>query len=129
MPSGICSRARAALPHFAGRVQPALRPPMVSGMWQMLRHHACTAAALLPPDCAMLCPAPVQPVWMVINLQGKIKGSYTAEKMIEFTRRGTLGGAQLALGMDRNLPYNARQVRGSVTLALTPGAVDCAMWC
>lgn len=26
------------------------------------------------------------------------------------THRGTLGGAQLVLGMDRNLPYNARQV-------------------
>jgi hypothetical protein len=52
----------------------------------------------------------MQPVWMVINLQGKIKGSYTAEKMLEFCRRGTLGGAQLVLGMDRNLPYNARQV-------------------
>jgi hypothetical protein len=47
---------------------------------------------------------------MVVNLQGKIKGSYTTDKMVEFCRRGTLGGAQLVLGLDRNLPYNARQV-------------------
>jgi hypothetical protein len=61
----------------------------------------------------------MQPVWMVINLQGKIKGSYTAEKMQEFCRRGTLGGAQLVLGMDRNLPYNSRQVGATAGTAPT----------
>ncbi|KAF8055283.1 PAS2 [Scenedesmus sp. PABB004] len=50
-----------------------------------------------------------QPVWMVVNLQGKIKGSYTADKMLEFCRRGTLSAAQAVLGIDRNLPYVARQ--------------------
>jgi hypothetical protein len=73
---------------------------------------------LLPFLSSVLCflhpkPRPhlgLQPVWMVVNLQGKIKGSYTTDKMVEFCRRGTLGGAQLVLGLDRNLPYNARQV-------------------
>ncbi|WIA44621.1 hypothetical protein OEZ86_007339 [Tetradesmus obliquus] len=50
-----------------------------------------------------------QPVWMVVNLQGKIKGSYTADKMLEFCRRGTLSAAQMVLGIDKNLPYVARQ--------------------
>eukprot|EP00775_Hariotina_reticulata_P007291 gene7291-7504_t len=50
-----------------------------------------------------------QPVWMVVNLQGKIKGSYTSDKMLEFCRRGTLSAAQLVLGIDKNLPYVARQ--------------------
>lgn len=44
------------------------------------------------------------------DLQGKIKGSYTADKMLEFCRRGTLSAAQLVLGIDKNLPYVARQV-------------------
>jgi len=51
-----------------------------------------------------------QPVWMVVNLQGKIKGSYTAEKMIEFCKRGTLSARQMVLGIDRDLPYVLRQV-------------------
>ncbi|KAI8472520.1 MAG: hypothetical protein J3K34DRAFT_503549 [Monoraphidium minutum] len=50
-----------------------------------------------------------QPVWMVVNLQGKIKGSYTADKMMEFARRGTLSAEQLVLGIDRDLPYALRQ--------------------
>ncbi|WIA24133.1 hypothetical protein OEZ85_013728 [Tetradesmus obliquus] len=50
-----------------------------------------------------------QPVWMVVNLQGKIKGSYTTDKMLEFCRRGTLSAAQMVLGIDKNLPYVARQ--------------------
>jgi hypothetical protein len=44
-------------------------------------------------------------------MQGKIKGSYTPEKMLEFFRRGTLSASQLLLGIDQNLPYSARQVR------------------
>jgi hypothetical protein len=69
---------------------------------------------LAAPYCAVVCcaltcfVAPVLRCALCI-LQGKIKGSYTADKMIEFCRRGTLGGAQLVLGLDRNLPYNARQ--------------------
>jgi len=51
-----------------------------------------------------------QPVWMVVNLQGKIKGSYTADKMIEFCKRGTLSARQMVLGIDRDLPYVLRQV-------------------
>jgi hypothetical protein len=47
----------------------------------------------------------------VVITQGKIKGSYTAEKMLEFCRRGTLSAAQMVLGIDKNLPYVARQVR------------------
>ncbi len=43
-------------------------------------------------------------------LQGKIKGSYTCDKMAEFVRRGTLSASQLVLGIDRNLSYIARQV-------------------
>lgn len=43
-------------------------------------------------------------------VQGKIKGSYTPEKMLEFCRRGTLSPSQLLLGIDQNLPYLARQV-------------------
>jgi hypothetical protein len=42
--------------------------------------------------------------------QGKIKGSYTADKMIEFCRRGTLSANQLVLGIDKDLPYALRQV-------------------
>jgi hypothetical protein len=62
--------------------------------------------------------------------QGKIKGSYTPEKMLEFCRRGTLSPSQLLLGIDQNLPYLARQVgwtcgvrRGAclVVRALMPG--------
>jgi hypothetical protein len=30
--------------------------------------------------------------------------------MLEFCRRGTLSAAQLVLGIDKNLPYVARQV-------------------
>lgn len=37
--------------------------------------------------CLLLFLCYLQPVWMVINLEGKIKGSYTADKMVEFTRR------------------------------------------
>eukprot|EP00877_Chromochloris_zofingiensis_P010870 jgi/Chrzof1/6036/Cz17g03070.t1 len=50
-----------------------------------------------------------QPVWMVVNLQGKIKGSYTADKMTEFCKRGTLSARQMVLGIDKNLPYVLRQ--------------------
>ena len=46
---------------------------------------------------------------MVVNLQGKIKGSYTADKMAEFCRRGTLSARQMVLGIDRDLPYVLRQ--------------------
>jgi len=53
-----------------------------------------------------------QPVWMVVNLQGKIKGSYAADKMVEFVRRGTLSARQLVLGIDRDLPYILRQELG-----------------
>jgi hypothetical protein len=31
--------------------------------------------------------------------------------MLEFCRRGTLSAAQTVLGIDKNLPYVARQVR------------------
>jgi len=64
-----------------------------------------------------------QPVWMVVNLQGKIKGSYTAEKMIEFCKRGTLSARQMVLGIDRDLPYMLRQVRAS-----KPGGVGVNLW-
>jgi hypothetical protein len=43
-------------------------------------------------------------------MQGKIKGSYTAAKMVEFCRRGTLSARQGVLGIDRDLPYALRQV-------------------
>jgi hypothetical protein len=46
----------------------------------------------------------------MVGPQGKIKGSYTAEKMLNFCRRGTLSASQLLLGIDLNLPYLARQV-------------------
>jgi hypothetical protein len=57
------------------------------------------------------------------NLQGKIKGSYTADKMIEFCRRGTLSARQLVLGIDRDLPYALRQVRRAwpLTRRIGPG--------
>lgn len=47
---------------------------------------------------------------LLLNVQGKIKGSYTPDKMLEFCRRGTLSSTQLLLGIDQNLPYLARQV-------------------
>ena len=53
------------------------------------------------------------PVWMVVNLQGKIKGSYTCDKMAEFCKRGTLSARQMVLGIDRDLPYMLRQARVS----------------
>ncbi|KIZ05139.1 hypothetical protein MNEG_2822 [Monoraphidium neglectum] len=64
-----------------------------------------------------------QPVWMVVNLQSKIKGSYTADKMMEFCKRGTLSGRQLVLGIDRDLPYLLRQDLGFYT-ALGQLALD-----
>jgi hypothetical protein len=64
---------------------------------------------LLTGDCGV---SSQQPVWMVVNLQGKIKGSYSASKMVEFSRRGTLSAAQLILGIDKDLPYVSRQVGG-----------------
>jgi hypothetical protein len=64
---------------------------------------------LLTGDCGV---ASQQPVWMVVNLKGKIKGSYSASKMLEFSRRGTLSSAQLILGIDKDLPYVSRQVGG-----------------
>jgi hypothetical protein len=44
--------------------------------------------------------------------QGKIKGSYAAEKMLEFVRRGTLSARQQVLGIDRDLSYVLRQELG-----------------
>jgi hypothetical protein len=53
----------------------------------------------LPPPPSLACPN-----------QGKIKGSYTADKMVEFCKRGTLSARQMVLGIDRDLPYVMRQV-------------------
>jgi len=50
---------------------------------------------------------------LCVCLQGRIKGSYTPVKMMEFCMRGTLSSTQLLLGIDHNLPYLARQVRRS----------------
>lgn len=65
----------------------------------LLHRPACPSCSVL---LATMCPTP--------TLQGKIKGSYTAEKMLEFCRRGTLSSSQLLLGIDQNVPYLARQV-------------------
>jgi hypothetical protein len=52
---------------------------------------------------------PPKPRFFPQSPQGKIKGSYTADKMIEFCKRGTLSARQMVLGIDRDLPYVLRQ--------------------
>lgn len=59
------------------------------------------------------------------SVQGKIKGSYTASKMLEFSVRGTLSSAQLVLGIDKDLPYTARQVSHNVGQGATLGGEYC----
>lgn len=63
------------------------RPPSVLTTAAPAAFCVCVPASVPLPAA----PAHLQPVWMVINLEGKIKGSYTADKMIEFTRRCVCG--------------------------------------
>lgn len=73
-----------------------------------LPHTLITSVTHHCPCCTCVCCPPRLPPSP--SLQGKIKGSYTASKMFEFSVRGTLSNAQLVLGIDKDLPYTARQV-------------------
>lgn len=108
----------------------ALRCPCIS-MHACILHLSCSTVqawlCMLSPPC-LLCRKHQQGTnalpLLLLNVQGKIKGSYTPDKMLEFCRRGTLSSTQLLLGIDQNLPYLARQVcvmhcfigQGSVTV-------------
>jgi hypothetical protein len=103
-----CSVVTASLLSLPAHAQ----PPQPS--FTLRANHHC-------PCCVLVC-CPLPPP---LSYQGKIKGSYTASKMLEFSVRGTLSSAQLVLGIDKDLPYLARQVRGrdeTMAVALRVGA-------
>lgn len=78
----------------------------------LLRGSCCVACTVALPPCPTAAPAKsLCCCWCCCcRAQGKIKGSYTPDKMLDFCRRGTLSSSQLLLGIDQNLPYLARQV-------------------
>lgn len=67
----------------------------------------------MPPVCCQQLFATPPMLCVFACLQGRIKGSYTPVKMMEFCMLGTLSPTQLLLGIDHNLPYLARQVMTS----------------